>query len=150
MNEKASANAALYKTDFHEWAVQTADFVRDGRIEDVDTEILWDEILAMAGRDERDLSSRMRVLTGHLLKWKYQPERRSKSWRATIRTQRVDIEDIFDQSPSLRNVAVVEFPRAYRRGRELALDETGLDPRQIPTEPPFTLEQALDETYFPD
>nr|MDF0364926.1 DUF29 domain-containing protein [Nodosilinea sp. TSF1-S3] len=46
------------------------------------------EAIESLGRQERqDLRSRLGVLLGHLIKWHYQPEARSKSWRATIREQ---------------------------------------------------------------
>jgi len=149
MNEKASANTALYKTDFHEWAVRTADLVREGRIEEVDTEILWDEINSMAGRDERELYSRLTVLSHHLLKYRYQPLYRSRSWRSTISTQRRELRRLLRRSPGLKPEASLAFAETYSEARLDALDETGLDPREIPAEPPFTLEQALDETYLP-
>ncbi|KJU85436.1 protein containing DUF29 [Candidatus Magnetobacterium bavaricum] len=39
----------------------------------------------------------------HLLKWQYQPNRRSESWRATIDNQRTDIELLLADSPSLKH-----------------------------------------------
>ncbi|MDX2178470.1 MAG: DUF29 domain-containing protein [Bryobacteraceae bacterium] len=150
MNEKASANTALYKADLHEWALQTADLVREGRIEEVDTEILWDEINSMAGRDERELYSRLTVLSHHLLKYRYQPQYRSRSWRSTIATQRRELRRVLRRSPGLKPEAKVAFLETYPDARLDALDETGLNPRDIPVEPPFTFEQVLFEDYLPD
>jgi hypothetical protein len=148
MTDKATANAALYEQDFAQWAAETADLVKAGRFDDLDTSVLWEEINAMAGREERDLISRLKQLVGHLLKWQYQPERRSRSWITTIGNQRDEIQGIFELSPSLRRTAALRYEKAYALGRKLALNETGLAKTVIPEQPPFTLEQALDEEFM--
>ena len=59
---------------------------------EVDWEHLAEEIEAVGGNTRRELRNRLAVLLQHLLKWEYQPELRSRSWRSTIRTQRREIE----------------------------------------------------------
>ena len=53
----------------------------------------------------------------HLLKWSYQPKQRSGSWVSTIRTQRAQVRQLLDDSPSLR--AFVERMTRINRGRAL-------------------------------
>lgn len=43
----------------------------------------------------------MAVLLMHLLKWQYQPDRRSKSWERTIKEQRRQIHRELKATPSL-------------------------------------------------
>ena len=62
---------------------------------------------ALARAEKRALRSHLIRLMAHIIKWRTQPEKRSRSWRATIRNARREIADIQDETPSL-NRAVVE------------------------------------------
>ncbi len=107
----ARGGAARYETDFVAWAEAQAEALRAGRLDELDLEHLAEEIQGLAERDRRELRSRLRVLVAHLLKWRHQPDHRSRSWRATILTQRADLDDLFESSPSLGR----EVPDALAR-----------------------------------
>jgi hypothetical protein len=47
-------------------------------------EHLAEEIESLGGEQEHAVESRFANLLVHLLKWRYQRERRSKSWRQSI------------------------------------------------------------------
>lgn len=95
----------------------------------------------MGASARRELRTRLARLAQRLLKWRYQPELRSRSWRTTIRNQRHEIRELLKESPSLEARLPEIFPDAYRRGRGDALDETGL--LDLPETAPFTIAQAL-------
>jgi hypothetical protein len=78
---RTGTGASLYDEDFVAWAEQTARLLRQGRLHELDIENLAEEIEAMANRDRRELLSRLTVLLHHLLKWGWQPEKRSGSWK---------------------------------------------------------------------
>ncbi len=99
---RARRDAALYDADFFKWTQRTAQRLRQRDFDEVDIEHAAEEIEDMGKRERRELSSRMEVLLGHLLKWKLQPHKRSNSWRATIVTQRQEIAAGLKDSPSLR------------------------------------------------
>ncbi len=134
----------LYDQDLLLWSEQQAGLLRRRAAGEItnDADMDWlniaEEIEAV-GR--RELRSRLIRLLQHLLKWKYQPELRSRSWRTTIKAQRDDIEDLLAQSPSLRRTLPDVLPAAYRRARDEALEETGL--LKLPELSPFTLEHVL-------
>lgn len=90
----------------------------------------------------------MKRLLQHLLKWHYQPEHRSRSWRSTIRTQRQEIEDLLADNPSLKAKLPDLFEAAWPRARADALEETGL--LDLPQGSPFTVEQALGDPLSGD
>jgi hypothetical protein len=75
----------LYEQDFFEWTVQNAQLLRAGRLEEADLEHIAEEIEDMGRSERRELESRLSVLLSHLLKWRFQPSRRGRSWQATIR-----------------------------------------------------------------
>jgi len=141
--------ANLYEEDFVAWALDTARLLREGRFNAIDIENLAEEVEAMAGRDKRELLSRLTVLILHLLKWRWQPEKRSGSWAATIVTQRTEIEGLFEQSPSLRRTLSPSLSRVYRNAVKEAAAETGLPQDTFPRQCPFSAAQVLDEEFLP-
>ena len=86
----------------------------------------------------------------YLLKYKYEPSRRSNSWRSTIREHRQRLTESFQDSPSLKGYFNEVFDACYQKARELAADETGLDIEEFPDESPFSVEETLDSEYLPD
>lgn len=144
--------AELYDEDFAVWAEETAALLRSGSFADIDVEHLAEEVEDMAKRDRRELLSRLTVLLAHLLKWKYQPKKRSTSWKRTIATQRTELRLIFEQSPSLRATMRAGCGRVYKDAVERAGLETSLatKTKQFPRECPFSEEQILDGAFLPD
>jgi len=140
----------LYDFDFLEWTLKNAELLREGRFAEADILHIAEEIEDMAGNQRRELRSRLRVLATHLLKWKYQPGLRGPSWRRTIRTQRAEIADLVRFAPSLGREAGANLLEVYRRAAADAVDDTGLPRSHFPPECPFSLEQVLDEEFFPE
>jgi Domain of unknown function DUF29 len=137
----------LYGEDFVLWTERQATLLRRRAAGELinDAELDWlnlaEEIEAVGGNTRRELRHRLARLLQHLLKWHYQPEQRSRSWRATIRTQRQEIEDLLADNPSLRARLPEFFSAAYPRARVDALEETGL--LDLPETSPFSIDQAL-------
>jgi hypothetical protein len=123
--------------------------LRDGRFADLDVENLAEEVEDMGKRDRRVVESRLEVLLLHLLKWQYQPRRRSGSWRATIRVQRSRLELVLRDSPSVRAEVPAMLLRRYPKAVAAAADETGLPEARFPPTCPYTAEQILDEKFLP-
>jgi hypothetical protein len=144
-----------YEDDFYTWTRRQAAALRQAaasRInlpEPLDFENLAEEIESLGASQLRELYSRYTVLVAHLLKWQYQPSKRTPSWRSTIRTQRYEIERLLRQSPGLKPKRKAELADAYRRGREDAADETGLAIEQFPVMCPYTPGQVESEEFWP-
>ena len=150
MRAKSLSQAAtLYEDDFAAWASETARLLREGRFGEIDVEHVAEEIEGMANRDKRELMSRLRIQVLHLLKWQHQPEKRSRSWRATIVSQRAELADLLEQSPSLKRAVSELAVRGYRDAVEQASAETGLSADSFPGECPFSPAQLLDRRFLP-
>jgi Domain of unknown function DUF29 len=52
------------------------------------------EVEDLGKSERRELQSRLEVLLAHLLKWRLQPKRRTRSWNATIAVRRVKIRQL--------------------------------------------------------
>ena len=97
-----SAKTTLYDRDFFAWSLEQVKLLRAGKLAEADIEHIAEEIETMGRTEKRELISRLSVLLLHLLKWRYQPERRSPSWEASIRVQRNRLADHLDDNPSLK------------------------------------------------
>ena len=104
----------------------------------------------MGKRQNRDLASRLAVLVMHLLKWSYQPARRSSSWRRTIREQRWQLARLLTAHPSLRTQLPMLLAESYPQVQAKALDETGLPATALPQNCPWTVTQILDDEFWPE
>lgn len=142
---------SLYDRDFYQWAISTAKALKSGHFDQVEIDYLADEVESMAKRDYRELISRLTVLLAHLLKWHFQPLQRCASWTGTIREQRVQIELLLNDSPSLKPklVKLLEDSKIYTGALKIVLNETGLQMSELPKSLPYALEQILDEDYLP-
>ncbi|MEN8447773.1 MAG: DUF29 domain-containing protein [Cyanobacteria bacterium J06555_13] len=138
-----------YSTDFDTWTDQTAQLLREGRWEEIDTEHLIEEVEDLGKRDRRAVVSQLIRLLLHLLKWQYQPERRSDSWLDSITDARVQIELAFEDSPSLKNYLAEQVDTCYQRARRQAMQQTGMTTSTFPTACPYTLSQCLAEDWLP-
>ena len=139
----------LYLTDFYAWTQEQANLLRQGKVDYIDVVNLIEEIESLGKQQKQELKNRLGVLIGHLLKWNYQSNQRSKSWKYTIQEQRLQILDLFEQNPSLKPYQEEAVSKAYQLGLLLIGRETPLDPRELPSQCPYTLDQILDDS-FPD
>ncbi|BAY79851.1 hypothetical protein NIES25_63390 (plasmid) [Nostoc linckia NIES-25] len=144
----ASANTQnLYDKDFYLWTQTVVQQLKEEKFNEVDIPNLVEEIESMGRSEKRELKSRLIVLLMHLIKWQYQPEKRSESWRSTITEQRICIEGLLEDSPSLQPFIAEVFEDCYQKSRLKASDETGIKLNFFPQESPFTLEETLKNIY---
>ena len=143
-------NAVDYEEDFYLWTEEQARLLRSGEFSAIDAANIAEEIESMGRSDRRELKSRLIVLLTHLLKWRYQPEARSRSWSDTIREQRQQIELVLEDSPSLRSAAEQILNQVYRTARENAGEETGITKAAFPDACPFRPDEVLSRGFLPE
>ncbi|MCC5617881.1 DUF29 domain-containing protein [Nostoc sp. CHAB 5836] len=143
-------NSHLYEQDFYLWIETTAKFLKEGRFSEIDLGNLIEEIECMGRSEKHALASNLVVLLMHLLKYKYQPEKRSNSWKGTIREHRRRLRRTFKDSPSLKPYFQEIWTECYQDARKQASDETGLSLETFGVDSPFTADECLDEDFLPD
>ena len=136
----------LYDQDFYAWTQQQVELLKTGQWKQVDIENLIEEIESLGRQERQELRNRFGLLLGHLLKWRYQPEARSKSWVATIQEQREEIQEQLADNPSLKPYLPEAVDTGYRKGLNLVNKETPLDPKQLPQVCPFSEFEIFDES----
>ena len=145
-----SKNATLYDTDFYAWANEQAALLRAGRLSDADVENIAEEIESMGRSERRELVSRLAVLLTHLLKWRFQPELRGRSWTLTIEQQRIQLDRHLGENPSLKSQIQSAMRDAYQDARVEAERETHLPRSTFPKDCPFTFDDAMNPDFWPD
>ena len=141
---------SLYEQDYYQWTVETANSLKSKSYGAVDVEHLIEEIESMGASQTRQLESRLEVLIMHLLKWQYQPSLQGRSWKKTIIEQRKRIKRLLQKMPSLKSSIDDEVLDAYDYARDDAIYETGLSESIFPKEMPYSLEQILDDNFYPE
>ncbi|MEH2387546.1 MAG: DUF29 domain-containing protein [Nostoc sp.] len=142
----------LYEQDFYAWVEQTAELLRLQHWDTLDLEHLIEEVVDLGKSQQRALQSALRLVLSHLLKWKYQPERRSRSWQVTITRERLNLDELLQESPSLRRfLNDAEWINiTYQRSRREAIVETGLLEDDLAIGCPFTVDEILDLDFYPN
>jgi len=141
-----------YEQDVVAWANEQAALLRAGKLSAIDVQHIAEEIEDVGKSEQRELASRMSVLLAHLLKWQFQPSRRSKSWQFTIRTQRKEVAYVLDEAPSLRS----KFSDAawldivWSKARSAASNETGLDLDAFAESLPWPIDDVLSQEFHPE
>lgn len=139
-----------YDADYALWSAEQAALLRAGRFDVIDRENLAEEVEGLGRSDRYEIEHRLEILLLHLLKWEYQPKRRKSGWRSTIREQRLRLNRLVGESPSLKNYPSLVLEDAYRIARAKAEDETGIAFEQFPEACPFVIQQVLDAGFLPE
>lgn len=147
---ESKPHSSLYEEDYHLWLMNTIHQLKQGKLAEVDMVNLIEELEAMVRSEKKAITSNLRILLMHLLKYKYQSEKRTNSWLFTIREHRKRLRDDFKNSPSLKRYFLDVFEECYQDARELAADETGLTIDTFPVESPFSQEETLNPDYLPE
>ena len=113
-----TTHSRSYEQDLIAWYEETISKLKTRNFSDIDIDKLVEEIEGLAGGDRRELKSRLRVLLAHLLKRIYVNSPNDyRSWEITVRSQRQQLLDLLEQSPSLRNYFAEILPRCWNDAR---------------------------------
>lgn len=138
---------SLYEDDLHEWASRQAALIRANRIDELDLAHIADELDDVGSELCRRLESSLTVLFAHMLKWDHQPERRTRSWEATIRQQRKRIARLLEKNPSLKAKLAEAMAEGYEYGRDRASGETELPLETFPEKSTYTTHDVMQREF---
>ena len=143
---------SLYESDFHAWCYQQAavlDRLKSDFL-DLDTDNLIEEIETLGRSEKSELCNRIGRLIQHLLKFTFQPEKRTESWQNTLLCQSKEISDLILENPSLKSHLLDACRIGYRKGKIWASEDTGISLKKFPEENPFPYPEFLSEDWLPD
>ena len=123
--------------------------LQEGDIEDA-LEGLDELIDSMSKIATREMRSHLLIIMIHILKWKYQPQKRSKSWYLSILNARFEIEDVQEETPSVTKKTIESewdkvFTKAIRQS-EVEMDLNKQEKRKFNPEP-LTWQEIFEKEY---
>jgi hypothetical protein len=101
-------------------------------------------IEALERSEKRALKSHLNRLMAHVIKWKTQPVKRSRSWVATIYNARDEIRDIQEETPSLTNDIIKEI---WNKCLQSANREAEADMNQDSSVSELTWKEVFEDEY---
>ncbi len=106
-----------------------------------------EELLESMGKKEkRALQSQLIRLMAHIIKWKIQPQRCSRSWSATILDARNQIEYLQEDNPALSRQQIESmWDKALQKAQKQAEVETGKKADNIKT---LSWKEVFDKEYI--
>jgi Domain of unknown function DUF29 len=134
------------EADLYSWALRQAELLRAGRLSEIDAAAIAEEIDDVGEEQYDKLESALRVLMLHLLNWDHQPDRRSRSWTASVREQRRRILRQLRKNPGLKSRLDEALVEAYEDARDEATAETGLPPSVFPIRRPFEYPEIMERS----
>jgi hypothetical protein len=123
-----SDTKTLYEQDLVLWSKQQAEALRaaaqGATNQPIDWENVAEEIESLGKSDRRQLGSQVRRIIEHFVKLSHSPSTDPRpGWRGSILDARIQIEDILDDSPSLRREVPKAIHQQTERGARLAIAE---------------------------
>jgi hypothetical protein len=140
----AGREPARYDRDLYSWAVEQSALLRAGRISEADALNIAEEIDDVGNEQYDKLENALRVILLHLLKWDYQPERRSRSWMLSIAVQRKHALKVLRKNPGLKPLADEAVAEAFETARLEAAGETDLELDTFPLECPYSWHDIME------
>ncbi|WP_448534273.1 DUF29 domain-containing protein [Parathermosynechococcus lividus] len=143
---------SLYNADYQLWLDQTIAQLKARNFSDLDLDNLIEEIESLGRGEKHAIASYLMRLCEHLLKikyWEAEQETYLRGWKREVINFKLQIQEALETSPSLKSFLQDSFAKQYKNGRKLFLNASDLNASLIPQEPDFSLEQALDEDWFP-
>jgi hypothetical protein len=143
----------LYEKDYYLWIEKTVSLLENHRFSDLDLENLIEEVRDMGKSQQHSLESYLSHLIEHLLKIKYWESEKAYNvnhWKGEITNFRFRLSKLLKVSPSLRPYLESIFEEYYLAALRSLCRRMGVKIGTLPTESIFTLEQALDDNWFPD
>ena len=132
----------LFENDYFAWLMHGIEQVSQYGLTEVK-----EHLEEMARTEKNALRSQFKRLIAHLLKWKYQPDEQTTSWRLSIKDARLEIEHKINESPSLAKYLDEISKKSYQSAVNWASAETGIE--DFPEELEFSLEQLLNKDFLP-
>ncbi|TAF08178.1 MAG: DUF29 domain-containing protein [Nostocales cyanobacterium] len=141
---------SIYDVDYLKWIETTVEKLKTQNYSTVDWENLIEEIEDMGRSERRSLESNLIVILLHLLKWQFQPEKRTGSWERSIIEHRRRVNKAIKESPSLLSYLESIFAESYPEAVKQAKAETGLPRETFLQECPYSLADVMDDDFLPE
>ena len=138
----------LYEIDDYLWIQETVKLLKETRFNELDLENLIEELEDLGSEKKLAVQSLLQQIIRHLLLleyWDTEYERNRNHWESEIFSFRTQIND--RMTKNFHNYLRENLPSIYQKSRKYVEKKSGLD--TFPQICPYSLEQLLDEDWFP-
>jgi len=106
----------LYNKDFYQWIMENVELLKNKEFDLVDWEHVIEELESMGRSELRSVISFMTVILEHLYKYEHfrESETMGDGWIDSIDSSRIELEWLFNDSPSLKRKALEEIDIAWK------------------------------------
>ena len=118
-------------------------------MDEVDFDSIIEEIESLGRSEKGQLINRLSLILSHLLKWQYQPARKTRSWDLTIKENRRRFKNILKDNPSLKSKLDEILDDAYYYAKLEAGKETSIDESTFPEVCPYSFEEITSDEFYP-
>lgn len=139
-----------YAEDFYSWTREQMDLLKSRRFAELDIDNLIEEIDDMGKSQRNQLENCLKQLLLHLLKWRYQPDFKTPSWKYSIIEQRIKVAKVLKENPGLKPLLPELLKDAYELARYGAAKQTRFEVSIFPESCPWSFEQIVDDGFFPE
>lgn len=140
----------LYETDYLQWLDTTIKQIQSQEYSHIDWQNLIEEIEDMGRSERRALESNLIIVLLHLLKWQYQPVKRSGSWERSLLEHRRRLKKALKESPSLKPYLEEILVESYQEAVKQAKAETQLPLVIFPCQCPYSIQSIIDDQFLPE
>jgi len=137
----------FYDKDIIQWVEKQVSLIKEQRYTEIDWVNILEEIEDLSKREKQRFLSSIRLIIQHLLKWEYQPEKKTTSWEITIKRERNHLKRYLRDTPSLKRYWA-DLETIYGDARADAANETGISDWDFPEICPYCVEQIKSD-WFP-
>ena len=124
--------------------------LQEGDMEDA-LEGLDELIDSMSKIATREMRSHLLIIMIHILKWKHQPQKRSRSWYSSILNARFEIEDVQEETPSVTKKTIEsEWDKVFVKAIKQSAAEMDLDKQERRKFNPerLTWQEVFEKEYY--
>jgi hypothetical protein len=139
--------APTYEGDLAAWAHHQAMLLRSGQLHLLDRARIAEELDDVGSEQYDRWESALRLVMTHMLKWDYQPSRRSRSWVISIATHRRHAHRQVKKNPSFQSRQSEVSGEAYEDARSQAAIETDLPLKAFPVACPYSWDDIMNRSF---
>lgn len=140
----------LYQNDDYLWLQQTIQLLKIKDFESLDIESLIEELESLGRSEFNQVRSLSRQIIIHLLLleyWEQEYDRNYRHWRGEIIAFRDDLSH--GLTTTLKNKLIPELDSIYKVAVSFVSQKTGLSESIFPATCPYSLEQLLEDNWYP-
>ena len=138
----------LYEIDNHRWLLETIELLKQKQFHELDLENLIEELEDLGSERKNKVRSLLEQIIRHLLLlnyWEQEYDRNCHHWSAEIIGFRTQLRN--RMTTNFRNYLTTELEQIYHDALKYVQKKSNLN--ILPQECPYTLDQLLDEDWFP-